>query len=322
MVHNELHTSGVPKMKKRSSQKSNKSPTLVRLRSTEHSDDTALSNLSTPRSTRNKQKAHQRTMSKYKPRAPPLTKKTKTSPMLPDIEELNALPDHMANMDLQEVAAPKMGTKMQRQTMSLDDVNMSTDSSPTPPMLQVQSTPPPDRYQTYGAGHFSQNQQNNINHVQNVQENNNPVNINVFVSSSPHLSSHNTLSNMAPQHQGYGHQSHSHTSTHSRFHSSPSVISDSSQSVSSQRNQEEFEWQEFILSLQGYLSMHIQYFSLIEQDVPFLYHSMPSDSHAMERSLIMQMKYWIERYGVTAMIAHEEVHRLKKDLIKVNEGTL
>jgi len=82
------------------------------------------------------------------------------------------------------------------------------------------------------------------------------------------------------------------------------------------------QWQQFLLSEHAYLMQHIQYFPLIEHDIPWMANAQnkyPLDAHLMERTLLQQMRYWIERYGVPAMVAHEEVHRLKKDLIKVNE---
>ena len=79
------------------------------------------------------------------------------------------------------------------------------------------------------------------------------------------------------------------------------------------------EWYKFLVSVHEHLSVHIQYFPLIEQEIPFCYDEDVNDAHATERTLICQMKYWIERYGVTAMVAHQEVFKLKQDLIKINE---
>eukprot|EP01083_Nonionella_stella_P237748 833737_1 len=79
------------------------------------------------------------------------------------------------------------------------------------------------------------------------------------------------------------------------------------------------KWQKYLQSMHNDLSERVQYFQLIDKEIPSIWNVSDIDIHIMERTLIQQMKYWIQRYGVPAMVAHQEVYKLKKDLISAIE---
>eukprot|EP01084_Bolivina_argentea_P096701 173836_1 len=81
------------------------------------------------------------------------------------------------------------------------------------------------------------------------------------------------------------------------------------------------EWQKYLISIHNDLSNKVPYFESIDKEMNFDTSECNIDVYVMERTLMQQMKYWIERYGIPAMVAHQEVYQLKNDLINAIEET-